>query len=180
MKRALKSNSDPYFARLDFRNTPTQEMDTSPVQRLMNRRTKTLLQTKGSLLVPVIQDPKEQGKKIVRLNERQGQYYNHGAKDLRPLHVEDTVRIAPPEGISKTKEWKKGTVTKVLPNCSYEIKPDGQYIRRNRRHLRPSNHQQPVELYDIFLERNCQTRAIQRLCEKVTFCKFVISYLGKL
>lgn len=47
-------------------------------------------------------------------------------------------------------------MTKVLPNRSYEIKSDGQYIRRNRRHLRLSNHQQPVELADIFLE-NCET-----------------------
>lgn len=106
IKRAIKSNSDPYLALLDFRNTPTQGMGTSPVQRLMNRGTKTLLPTKGSLLVPVIQDPKEQGKKIVWLKEREGQYYNHGTKNLQSLHVEDTVRIAPPwgEGGSRTKE----------------------------------------------------------------------------
>ena len=152
MKRAVKSNSDPYLALLDFRNTPTQGMDTSPVQRLMNRRTKTLLPTKESLLVPEIQDSKEQGRKIVRLKERQKHYYNQGAKDLKPLNVKDPVRIAPPEGITKTKEWRKGTVTKVLPNRSYEVKSDGQYLRRNRRHLRPSYHQEPVVLDDIYTE----------------------------
>ena len=30
MKCALKADSDPYLALLDFRNTPTQGMDTSP------------------------------------------------------------------------------------------------------------------------------------------------------
>jgi hypothetical protein len=152
MKRAVKSNSDPYLALLDFMNTPMQGMDASPVQRLMDRRTKTLLPTKESLLVPEIQDSKEQGRKIVRLKERQKHYYNQGAKDPKPLNVKEPVRISPPEGITKTKEWRKGTMTKVLSNRSYEVKSDGQYLRRNRRYLRPNYHQEPVELDDIYTE----------------------------
>ena len=34
------------------KNTPTQGLDSSPVQRLMNRRTKTLLPTTANLLKP--------------------------------------------------------------------------------------------------------------------------------
>jgi hypothetical protein len=37
---------------LDFRNTPTHGFNTSPPQRLMNRRTNTLLPTKQSLWQP--------------------------------------------------------------------------------------------------------------------------------
>ena len=43
MKRAVKSNSDPYLALLDFRNTSMQGMGTSPAQRILNRRTKNLI-----------------------------------------------------------------------------------------------------------------------------------------
>lgn len=64
MKRALKSNSDPYLALLDFRNTPTQGMGTSPAQPLMSRRTKTLLPTKESLLEPEVPDIKEQERSL--------------------------------------------------------------------------------------------------------------------
>lgn len=60
IKRALKSNSDHYLALLDFCNTPIQGMETSPAQRLMSRRTKTLLHTKESLLVTEVSDMKGQ------------------------------------------------------------------------------------------------------------------------
>ena len=44
------AKTDPYFALLDFRNSPTQGVKTSPAQRLFNRRTKTLLPTTSNLL----------------------------------------------------------------------------------------------------------------------------------
>lgn len=40
MKRARKNNEDIYLSILDFRNTPTEGMSSSPAQRLMSRRTK--------------------------------------------------------------------------------------------------------------------------------------------
>ena len=54
MKKAKKNSSDAYLALLDYRNTPTQRLDTNPAQRLMNRRTKTLLPTTKNLLVPEV------------------------------------------------------------------------------------------------------------------------------
>ena len=56
MMKAKKDRSDAYLALLDYRNTRTQGLDTSPVQRLMSRRTKTLLPTTGRLLQPQIPD----------------------------------------------------------------------------------------------------------------------------
>lgn len=51
-KRLMKmAGQDPYLAILDHRNTPTQGLDTSPAQRLLCRRTKTLLpENRDSLL----------------------------------------------------------------------------------------------------------------------------------
>ena len=50
IRKALDSRTDPYIAILDYRNTPTQGMESSPVQGLMNRRTRTLLPTAKALL----------------------------------------------------------------------------------------------------------------------------------
>lgn len=50
--KALSAGTDPYMAILDYCNTPTQGMDSSPAQRLMNRRTRTLLPTMETLLQP--------------------------------------------------------------------------------------------------------------------------------
>ena len=50
MLKALEAGSDPYLGFLDFRNTPTEGLGTSPAQRLFGRRTKTLLPTAGRLL----------------------------------------------------------------------------------------------------------------------------------
>ena len=52
LRKGLDTRADPFIAILDYRNTPTQGMNTSPVQRLMNRRTHTLLPTTKALLQP--------------------------------------------------------------------------------------------------------------------------------
>ena len=50
MLKALEAGTDYYLGFLDFRNTPTEGLGTSPAQRLFGRRTKTLLPTAYSLL----------------------------------------------------------------------------------------------------------------------------------
>ena len=41
MKKSRKARTDPFLAILEYRNTPSQGMDSSPVARLMSRRTRT-------------------------------------------------------------------------------------------------------------------------------------------
>lgn len=43
IKKAQRDNKDPWLSLLDYRNTPTTGMQRSPAQRLMSRRTKTLV-----------------------------------------------------------------------------------------------------------------------------------------
>ena len=50
--KAEESGNDPYLAILAVRNTLTEEMDTSPAQRLLGRRSKTLLPMTKELLKP--------------------------------------------------------------------------------------------------------------------------------
>ena len=52
MLKAQDDGRDPYLALLDWRNTPTEGIGSSPAQRLFGRRTKTLLPTTARLLRP--------------------------------------------------------------------------------------------------------------------------------
>lgn len=66
MKKAKKTSSvsDPYLASLDYRNTPTQSLGSSPVQCLMSRRITSLLPTTMELLSPKVVSGKDQGTSI--------------------------------------------------------------------------------------------------------------------
>lgn len=52
--KAKAAGEDPYLSMLDHCNTPTQGLNTSPAQRLLSRRTRTLLPTRDSLLQPEV------------------------------------------------------------------------------------------------------------------------------
>ena len=54
VKKAIKSNMDIWKAILDWRNTPTEGMDSSPTQRLMSRRTRHTLPISDELLKPKV------------------------------------------------------------------------------------------------------------------------------
>ena len=135
IRKARHSGNDPWLAILDYRNTPSQGVNASPAQRLMNRRTKTLLPTKGNLLMPtVVFDVKNN---IQKEKNRQTKYYNRSVKNLPVLSENDNVRIQP---LNKTeKSWRKGQIVEKVNDRSYKIKTEhGTNIRRNRRHLRKS------------------------------------------
>ena len=134
LRKAKHAKSDPYLALLDYRNTPTQHVGSSPVMRLMGRRTKTLLPTKGKLLQPT--NATLEKEKIDKAKVKQAVYYNRTAHQLTPLTVGETVRVKTPN-----RPWEKGTVTNTkLDNRSYEVKTEaGASYIRNRKHLRKTN-----------------------------------------
>ena len=132
MSKAKASGTDPWLAVLDHRNTPTEGIGSSPVQRLMSKRTKTLLPTRASLLKPkTVENAKE---KLHAARRKQALHYNMRAKDLPPLTSGQTVRIQP---LGKRKQpWKKAQVQRKLDHISYELTTEnGNSVRRNRRHL---------------------------------------------
>ena len=135
LRKALDSGRDPYMAILDYRNTPTQGMESSPVQRLMNRRTKTLLPTTKSLLQPKVTYPERAAQQLERRKEQQARYYKRDSKDLPELAEGDVVRMKPFR--LGDKAWKKATVTKRLDDRSYTVETsEGSIYRRNRNHLK--------------------------------------------
>ncbi|XP_030578703.1 uncharacterized protein K02A2.6-like [Archocentrus centrarchus] len=131
LHKAKAAGQDPYLSLLDHRNTPSLGLNTSPAQRLLSRRTKTLLPMKSSLLKPrVVQVQQE----LMNRQTHPSTYYNRSAKDLPVLKSGDSVRIQPfpPQTV-----WRCGKVLSRIDERSYEIQlQSGSVIRRNRRHLR--------------------------------------------
>ena len=54
LKKVRGDKKDPLLAFLDWRNTPSKDLGTTPVHRLMGRRTRTLLPTHTKLLEPKV------------------------------------------------------------------------------------------------------------------------------
>ncbi|XP_048577062.1 uncharacterized protein K02A2.6-like [Nematostella vectensis] len=153
MKKATESNKDPYLALLDWRNTPSETVGYSPVQRLFNRRTKTLLPTSSRLLKPSV--PRDVRQKLTLQKARQSLNYNRGAKELEELKQGDVVRLQPTKTVGRAKQWKQARVEGKLDIRSYQVRTeDGRVYRRNRRHLRKTREQmQPPQQEEI--EMHC-------------------------
>ena len=83
LRKTTKSGEDQYLALLNIRNAPTQGVDSSPVQRLMSRRTGTLLPTTKSLLEPRNPLNPHEMEQLQLNQKRQAKYYNRTAHSLR-------------------------------------------------------------------------------------------------
>ena len=125
----------PCMALLEIHNTPMQGAGSHPSQRLVNRRTITLLPMAHNLPWPRGELEHECDKLKVKHNQTmQATYYNRRAKDLSVLKECDRVRLKPFR--LGQKGWNKGTVVSRLDERPYDIEtPDGVY-RRNRVHIR--------------------------------------------
>lgn len=132
-------NKDQFLALLDFRNTPTEATGTSPAQRLLNRRTRTLLPTSETLLRPKVHLDVDKVK-LHASQRKQAKTYNEHAKPLPPLEEGDVVRMKP---FQMQKKWSKGIVIKRLDERSYEVETDNGNYRRNRVHLKKTEEPPP-------------------------------------
>lgn len=132
MKKARKAKTDRYLALFEYRNTPSQRMDSSPVVRIMSRRTRTQVPTLPRLLGLVVDVNVHD--KLLTNKERQASNYNKGVKDLAELKSGDTVRLIPLRSL--TNEAVKARVEKPEGTRSYEVITEyGARYRQNRRHL---------------------------------------------
>ena len=136
LQKATNSKRDPYLSLLDWRNTPTESLNSSPAQRLFGRKTKTLLPTSNHLLKPKI--PKEVEDQLTLKKAKQAMYYDRGTKELEELLPRELVRIQPQTSkLRKRKEWTLARGEGKVDIRSYQVRTeDGHVYRRNRRHLR--------------------------------------------
>ena len=143
LKKARADNRDPLLAFLDWRNTPTEGLGTSPVQRLMGRRTRTLLPTHTKLLK--LQLDSETEAKLAQRKQKQELQYNKKSQLLPPIQPGRAIRMKLP-GDTK---WSLGSCVKALPNCSYEVEVTGCRYHRYRRQLRT---ERPKHLHTLHLK----------------------------
>ena len=94
MKKSRKAKTDPYLALLEYRNMPSQGMESSPVVQLMSRWTRTQVPTLPRLLKSVIDYNVHD--KLLTNKECQAINYNKGATDLAELKSGDMVHLIPP------------------------------------------------------------------------------------
>lgn len=138
LKRCTIDGEDPWKAVLEWRNTPTEGLDSSPVQRLMSRRTRSFLPRRSVLLSP------EVTKDVVAKKKVKGAAVKHRydlhARDLRPITQGQTVRVLlHPNHPDST--WALGLCIDQLRDRSYVVLVNGKKYRRNRRDIRPVQEQ---------------------------------------
>ena len=135
LKKAWKANQDVHLAILNYRNTPDAIMQLSPAQRMLNRRTRTLLPMVTSLLTK-----RSKGEEEMKLQEKQNRMkrkHDKNAKDLSVMEEGQVIRMKP--YVLGEKEWKKGIVMRRLDERSYDVcTEDGEIFRRNRKFLKPT------------------------------------------
>ena len=137
-----ETGEDQYLRLLSHRNTHTEGVDRSPVQRLISRRTRTLLPTANNLLQPRSISAKHEREKKEDVQKKQVHYYDRNARNLPILDKGETVRMK--LFTLDTKEWKKAVVMRRLYERSYEVETaDGASYRRNRAHLRMTKEPPP-------------------------------------
>ena len=141
LRKCLPVGDDPFIGLLNYRNTPTAGLNTSPAQRLLGRRTRSLLPMNDSKFETKVDSAQEAQLK----EDKRARDLNSKGKALKQLKVGDNVRVEPYG--SKKKEWDEATVSKQLTSRSYEVvTANGKRLRRNRRQLRAipkSTHDQP-------------------------------------
>jgi hypothetical protein len=86
IKRLMKRADDPYLTLLEYRNTPTAGMSSSPAQRMFGHSTRSILPTANPLCTDVL--TQKARKKIVTQN-----HSNCSAKELAQLNIGSPVLL---------------------------------------------------------------------------------------
>ena len=118
--KCRETGQSEFQALLDWRNTPTEGVGTSPAQRFLGRRCKTLLPMTQSQLTPQYKTD-DSARALLRQK----------AKHLPPIPAGDGVRMQLPG----EKTWTPGVCTGSRGPRSYGVCVGEQEFRRNRRQL---------------------------------------------
>ena len=123
---------------LNYRNTPQQGHSYSPVQRMMNHRTRSMLPTSNVLLSPKLVDNATVNKEITQKRVAAKKIYDRTAGlELQKLGV-GTHAYAKPPPAARGKPWEYSKIIQTDGNRSYTLLTPTSTIRRNRCQLRPA------------------------------------------
>jgi transposase InsO family protein len=133
LHKAKDSKEDIYRYLLAWRNTPN-EIESSPAQRLIGRRTRNEL--------PLISDrlqneaPLNVKQNMVLRRRRSKYYYDRNSRNLPALHIGEPVFVKMKGSESP---WTSGKVKERRKDRSYDIEVNDAVYRRNRNHVRSYN-----------------------------------------
>ena len=136
IKKAKDAKTDFYLAHLQWRNTLSAGIDSSPAQRMFGRRMTTLLPMSKQLLQ--LETQKRVSEKLKVQNQLQSEYFNRGSKELSEQQKHDAVRKQSSKQ-DRAGGWRKGIVLRKVDVRSYIVRSeDGTVLRRNRKSFRAS------------------------------------------
>ncbi|XP_071114814.1 uncharacterized protein [Haliotis cracherodii] len=148
-KAMMKKSDDKELGFLNYRNTPQKGHTYSPAQRMMNRRTRTLLPTPNQLLQPQVVDPEIvyreiRGKRI----SSKTQYDRSSGTEHEPIETGSYVYAKLPPN-QRGKPWAYGQVIHKDNTRSYTIKTHGSTLRRNRVQIKQAAAPPPSNNYNL-------------------------------
>ncbi|KAF8566448.1 hypothetical protein P879_11529 [Paragonimus westermani] len=172
MKKCLAAKEDPYLALLEHKNTPSADVELSPVQRLFGRRTKTRIPLVEKALDPHQTPWTVTRQRLKKRVEGEALIYDRGSWELPQLAEGDSVWIQPLGAGTNT--WQKGTVVRGAGERSCEALCTNQgLLRRKKVHLRKGSTSTLVNSSSLiennrkheFVSRN---RKIPKVIQKTT------------
>lgn len=133
LKKAYESKKDFWDLLLQWRNTPNK-CDSSPVQRLLNRRTRFGVPMAEKKYLPKIEEGVEE--KIKKNRQEAKLYYDRKAKTLPSLEIGQPVfvKLRPDD-----KEWKNATVIEPVTDRSSIVAVGGREYRRDNTLIKPAH-----------------------------------------
>jgi len=141
LQKAKRDGRDIWLCLLEWRNVPTQGLDSSPCQRLMSKRTRSLLPVSTFSLKPKVIDSCVMEKKYKCMKR----FYDRTSKQLRELIPGELIQMYHPGN----KRWLLGKCIKRVAPRSYVAEVNGVRYRRNRSFLRTTCEESPM--YDSYV-----------------------------
>ena len=155
LKKARDDKQDPLLSILEWRNTPTEAIGASPAQLLYGRRTRTRVPVARKQLKPTLVEGVVE--KLEKGKEKQKKYFDRQSRALERLSTGDVIRMRCP-GNSR---WSLGKVK----FRSYLVEVNARRYRRNRRHLRTTAEQSPLQTELSDTEESLPDEAIEEPVE---------------
>ena len=128
--KCRQTGDDIYLALLELRNTPRDGEIGSPAQRLMGRRTRTMLPMSEKLLQPSGITPTTVQSRLLTYRERQKEYYDRGSKPRKEIKEGDAIRILTDDG------WKPAEHVRRHDAPNSHIIRSGDQARELRRNMK--------------------------------------------
>ena len=119
LKKSKAARSDIYLALLEWRDTHSEGLASSPAQRMFGHRTRTLPPTTNELLKPKIVE--DVPGKLLKRKQGQATYYNISDKELPSLSSGDAVRVKPTDRLGR---WYKARVEQQVDVRSYDVRTE--------------------------------------------------------